>query len=224
MRLSRRIWWAGLLIVLAALLSGCAMLDWYYNPHPHPTPTPSPTPTPEPTPTPTPTPTPPPQPPPQPPPTPPPPVVKPCPAPVPMDRRVMRAKPSGNGFDSTVRINDQAYCAAVTGDPSITSCKAKPEGTALDQCDKDALGGIACPVWEVSSDNTNWQRCTPDPGEFSCDHFEHWREYDPPYTGLCEKRADGFVISGWFTVIHGKGWARSCTADGLCTQAIPVDY
>lgn len=137
--------------------------------------------------------------------------------------------------DSTPRCGDRGedagYCAAVTGDASIHSCKANPEGSHLTACD-DAFLGVACPIWQYSVDNgTTWSRCVPDglgpAAPFSCDHLDGWDESQGVYTGRCERAPDGLraPLSGFSAVPHGKGQVRACNAAGtVCSGLIAVDY
>jgi hypothetical protein len=176
----------------------------------------------------------------------PPPVVSPpvasCPAKCPADAQTMNARclqKNRDGkciTDSTPRCgdrgDDQGYCGKVTNNPAIHACKAQPEGSGLTGCD-DAFIGAPCPIWQWSTNGSDWSRCLPDgigpQGQpFSCDHFQGWTDSDGlPYTGRCEKSLEGLhaPISGFSTVPHGKGWARACNADAsVCSDPLAVDY
>lgn len=142
--------------------------------------------------------------------------------------------------DSTPRCgdinSDNGYCGTVTGDPSITSCKANPEGSQLDVCDKDFLLATCMP-WFYSVDNgKTYHRCLPDglgaKPEFSCSHFDDWIEYKVvdgrevpnPYTGKCET-IRGVPVTGYHMVPHGLGLVRACTMDqSVCSLPIKVNH
>lgn len=176
-------------------------------PTPAPTPSTSPTPTPGPSPTPTATPGP------------------GCPATCPDSAKYFGHYASGNGWETTPRCRDAAYCAAVTGDPSITDCKANPEGSKLNACDTAFLG-TGCPIWQASSDKgKTWYRCDPN-SDISCDHFQHFNEVDPvKEPPVCAKNSDGNPIAGFFAIVHGCGQARVCNVDAtVCSDAWEVCY
>lgn len=137
--------------------------------------------------------------------------------------------------DSTPRVgdigNDNGYCAVVTGNPDIHSCKANPEGSGYSGCDTQFLGG-PCSYWYwSSSENGIKSRCLPDglgpSSPFSCDHFDGWDETQGEYTGKCERATTGLhaPITGFSTVPHGIGYAFACNKDAsICSKGIKVDY
>ena len=127
-------------------------------------------------------------------------------------------------LDSTPRVRDEAYCQRATGASGIFDCKANPEGSGYDSCDKEFLGGIPCPYWQWSLDKSNWKRCTPVAGIMSCDHFDNWVE-GTPYTGKCEKDNTGGPVSGFYMVLHGKGYVRACNKDfTICSDPVYGDH
>lgn len=166
-----------------------------------------------------------------------------CPATCPPTARTMNARcvqMNADGkciTDSTPRCGDigdgKAYCAAVTGNPGIVSCKANPEGSGLNACDT-AFIGAACPIWEYSiNGGATWKRCLPDGlganSEFSCDHFDGWTDSSfQNYAGKCQHVETGMKapIAGFEMVPHGRGWVRACSADSsVCSQPITgIDY
>lgn len=228
-------------LVLAITLPNCPI------PTPTPTPTPSPTPTIEPTPTPTPSPTPTPTPTPVPTPTP-----SPTPSPTPTvcpplsSTAVLfiKDKPSGHGFDSTLRVKgDAAFCKAVTGQDGITNCSLEgwPQRAA---CEMALLGG--CPVWQyVKTGEPTVYVCHDDHVAWaSCDHFGSPNAQDDPQTPTtgntlatlqgfegqplaCGLQRDAYgPFAGFFTVAHGKGQVRACFPnDPLnCGDFFPFDH
>ena len=154
---------------------------------------------------------------------PPPPVVSQCPMEIPAEGRWINIKPYGQGYDSTPRVKNQAYCERMTGIGGVPDCKANPEGSGNDACDTAFLGA-PCPIWEQSLDGKNWGRCLPTPADISCDHFEHWNERQP-YTGNCQKNLEGSPVAGFFMIAHGKGFVRACNSDStICSQSKAVDF
>lgn len=155
--------------------------------------------------------------------TPPPPVVSKCPIPVPTEGRWINRKPYGQGFDSTPRIRNRAYCEKMTGIDGVTDCKVNPEGSGQDACDTEFLDQ-PCPTWQFYNAG-KWEVCTPKPHDvISCDHFDHYNEV-PPYTGNCQKFPDGSPSGGFFTIAHGKGKIRACDKSGtVCSEPVDVDY
>jgi hypothetical protein len=154
--------------------------------------------------------------------TPPPPVVSKCPVPIPLSARYINRKPYGQGWDSTPRVRDKAYCEKMTGIEGVTDCKANPEGSGQDVCDEEFLGQ-PCPTWQAYYGG-QWNFCHPANGEITCDHYDHWNEQGS-YSGICQKFPNGSPSGGFFMIAHGKGKVRACDKTAsVCSEPIEVDY
>ena len=161
--------------------------------------------------------------------SPPPPIGKCVCGPVPLDKLHVNIKPHGQGFDATFRCTDQAYCECATGISGVTDCALGVEGTDQRRaCEAEAYGA-PCMIIQETATGSDWLRCLPD-GEnpdsdgLFCDHFEMWQE-GTPYTGICQRNADGNPIAGTPWIGHGKGWMRACNAAGtICSGSSFVDH
>lgn len=187
-----------------------------------PVPTPEPTPVPTPLPTVAPTPTPP-EPTPSPSPTTPPNEVclaGTCP------NLYINAKTSGpNYVDSTMRCRDRAYCERATGIEGSTDCALGVEGTDQRRiCELAHSPG--CHRWfYLTEDGMAWERCGVEEHPWaSCDHYDRYIDYQGPYTGYCETRSNGYPISGYQMVPHGKTLFKACGSLGdVCSNPLDLD-
>jgi hypothetical protein len=145
-------------------------------------------------------------------------------------------------LDATPRVADLTYCSIVSAAEGIWDCKANPEGSGYDVCDRLVLGAN-CPYWKFKDAKTGRVGlCLPEglgePGSpITCDHFDGWKEWrwvddadhskgqEPnPYTGRCET-IGGVPVTGFEVVPHGEGTVQACTADGkLCSGEVRINY
>jgi hypothetical protein len=132
------------------------------------------------------------------------------------------------GFDATPRCRDQAYCEKATGIPGVTNCALGPEGTIQREICEAVNLGAPCVIAQQSETGSGWARCLPE-GEsggamITCDHWDRWVE-GTPYTGRCQRNADGNPIAGTPAVAHGRGYVRACNADAsVCSAPLAVDH
>ncbi len=146
-----------------------------------------------------------------------------------INTRCITSDPGATGcakLDSTPRV-DGEFCGRATGDPTIRSCKANPEGSGFRGCDTEFLGA-PCPIWQRANSPTGpWERCLEHDGDvirIACDHFDQWDE-SRPYTGRCQLNVDENPIAGFYVVAHGLGFLRACTADAsVCSDPVKVDH
>jgi len=126
-----------------------------------------------------------------------------------------------------MRCRDQRYCEASTGIPGTTDCALGVEGTTQ-RIICELAHAPDCHRWKYKGPGmSDWERClVAQHPVASCDHFDHWIEWQGPYTGPCETNPSGAPIAGWDTVMHGKVEAKACgngPSANVCSNVLQVD-